>query len=83
MSAEVLRAYLLDDRGEVFPDLRLEVGREAGADGGGARGHSTAHCVASVTRSGTACTVSLVRATGREGKRLVAITGIRKSIYWR
>jgi hypothetical protein len=72
--------YLLDDRGEFFPDLRLELGREATPDVGGLGGHNTSHWVASTTRSLRAGRVSLVRATGRDGLRLVAATGMRKSI---
>jgi len=61
-------------------DLCLEVDREAGPEGGGLNGHNTSHWVASVTSSLIACVVSLVRVTGRDGLRLVAATGMRKSI---
>jgi hypothetical protein len=75
--------YLLDDGGEFFPDLRLESGREARPDGGGLGGPNPSHWAASVTRSLRAGRVSFVRATGRDGMRLVAATGMRKSIYSR
>jgi hypothetical protein len=80
MSSDVLIDYLLDDDGEVFTDLRLELGREATPDVGGLGGHNTSHWVASATRSLMAARVSLVRATGRDGMRLVTTTGMRKSI---
>jgi hypothetical protein len=83
MSSDVVIEYLLDDGGEVFLDLGLELGREATPDGGGLDGHSTSHWTASVTRSLMAGRVSLVRATGRVALRLVATTGMRKSIYSR
>jgi len=72
--------YLLNDGGEVFLDVGLELGREARPEGGGLDGHNTSHWIASVTSSWTACVVSLVRATGRDGLRLVATTGMRKSM---
>jgi hypothetical protein len=75
--------YLLDDGGEFFTDLRLEWGREATPDVGGLGGHSTSQWAASATRSLMAGRVSLVRATGRDGMRLVTATGTRKSIYSR
>jgi hypothetical protein len=75
--------YLLGDEGEFFTDLRLELGREATPDVGGLGGHNTSHWVASATSSLMAARVSLVRATGRDGMRLVAVTGTRKSIYSR
>jgi hypothetical protein len=72
--------YLLDDGGEFFLDLRLELGGEATPDVGGLGGHNTSHWAASATSSVMAARVSLVRATGRDGMRLVAVTGTRKSI---
>jgi hypothetical protein len=72
--------YLLDDSAEFFLDLGLELGREATPDIGGLGGHNTSHWAASVTRSLMAVRVSLVRATGRDELRLVAATGMRKSI---
>jgi hypothetical protein len=72
--------YLLDDGSEFFLDVGLELGREARPEGGGLDGHNTSHWVASVTSSWIACVVSLVRATGRDGLRLVAATGMRKSM---
>jgi len=72
--------YLLEDGGEFFTDLRLELRREATPDVGGLDGHNTSHWAASATRSLMAGRVSLVRATGRVDLRLVAATGIRKSI---
>lgn len=75
--------YLLHDRGEFFLDLRSESGREAGPDVGGLRGHNTSHWAARVTKSSIAGAVSLVRTTGRDALRLVATTGMRKSMYWR
>jgi len=72
--------YLLNDDGEFFLDLGLELDREAGPEGGGLDGHNTSHWVASVTSSWIACVVSLVRATGRDGLRLVATSGMRKSM---
>jgi hypothetical protein len=72
--------YLLEDGGEFFADLRLELGREARPDVGGLDGHNTSHWTASATRSVMAARVSLVRVTGRDGMRLVAVTGMRKRI---
>src|SRR5262250_2492016 len=83
MSSDVVIDYLLDDDGEFRADLRLELGREATPDVGGLGGHNTSYCVARVTRSLTASRVSLVRTTGRDGLRLVAATGMRKSISCR
>ena len=73
--------YLLDDRGEFLLDLRLELGREARPDVGGLGGHNTSHWAARVTKSLIAGAVSLVRTTGRGALRLVATTGMRKSMY--
>jgi len=72
--------YLLDDSAEFFLDLGLELGREATPDIGGLGGHNTSHWAASATRSLMAARVSLVRAAGRDELRLVAATGMRKSI---
>jgi len=72
--------YLLDDGGEFLLDLCLEWGREATPDVGGLDGHNTSHWTASATRSVMAARVSLVRVTGRDGMRLVALTGMRKRI---
>jgi hypothetical protein len=80
MSSDVVIYYLLEDGGEFFVDLRLEWGREATPDVGGLDGHNTSHWTASATSSVMAARVSLVRVTGRDGLRLVAATGIRKSI---
>jgi hypothetical protein len=80
MNSDVIIHYLLDNGGEFVLDLGLELTREAGPEGGGLNGHNTSHWVASVTSSWSACVVSLVRATGRDGLRLVATTGMRKSI---
>jgi hypothetical protein len=83
MSSDVVIDYLLDDGSEFFPDLRLELGREARPDIGGLGGHNTSHWVARATRSLMAVRVSLVRVTGRDGMRLVAAAGMRKCIYSR
>jgi len=72
--------YLLEDGGEFLLDLCLELGREAPPDVGGLDGHNTSHWTASATRSVRAARVSLVRVTGRDGMRLVALTGMRKRI---
>ena len=80
MSSDVVMDYLLNKGGEFFLDLGLELGREARPDVGGLGGHNTSYCVARVTRSFTASNVSLVRVTGRDGLRLVAVTGTRKRI---
>jgi hypothetical protein len=78
MSSDVLMDYLLDEGGEFLLDLCLALGREATPDVGGLDGHNTSHWTASATRSVMAARVSLVRVTGREGMRLVALTGMRK-----
>jgi len=83
MSSDVVIDYLLDDGREFGADLRLELGGESTPDVGGLDGHNTSHCVASVTSSLTACPVSLVRATESDGSRLVAATGMRKSMSCR
>jgi hypothetical protein len=80
MSAAVVMDYLRDEGGECFPDLRLELGREATPDGGGLDGHNTSHWAASATRALMAEKVSLVRAPGGVAPRLVAATGMRKRI---
>jgi hypothetical protein len=80
MSSELLIDYLLEDGREFFMDLRLQSGREARPEGGGLDGHNTSHWVASVTSSWIACAVSFVRDTGRDGLRLVAASGMRKSM---
>jgi hypothetical protein len=80
MSSELLIDYLLEDGSEFVVDLRLELGREAGPEGGGLDGHNTSHWVASVTSAWIACAVSFVRDTGRDGLRLVAASGMRKSM---
>jgi len=83
MSSAVLIDYLLDDTGEVFTDLCLELGGELTPEVAGSGGHNTSYCVASATSSLTAGRVSLVRDTGRDGLRLVAATGMRKSMEGR
>src|SRR5262249_25115810 len=80
MSSDVIMDYLLDDGGEFLLDLCLELGREATPDVGGLDGHNTSHWTASATRSVMATRVSLVRGTGRDGMRLVAVTRMRKRI---
>jgi hypothetical protein len=80
MSSDVVIDYLLDDRGEFGADLCLELGGETTPDVGGLDGHNTSHWTASATRSVMAVRVSLVRVTGRDGMRLVAVTGMRKRI---
>ena len=80
LSSDGVMDYLLDEGGEFFTDLGLELGREATPDVGGLRGHNPSHWVASATRSLMAARVRLVRATGRDGMRLVAATWRRKSI---
>ncbi|HEV8713885.1 MAG TPA: hypothetical protein VGX03_13800 [Candidatus Binatia bacterium] len=72
--------YLLDDGGEFFLDLCLELGREARPNVGGLSGHHTSPWVARVRSSLTVGAVSLVRTAGRDGSRLVAATGMRKSM---
>jgi hypothetical protein len=72
--------YLLDDGGEFLLDLGLEWGREARPDVGGLDRHNTSYWIASATRSVMAARVSLVRSTGKDGMRLVAVTGMRKRI---
>jgi hypothetical protein len=83
MRSELLINYLLDDGSEFVVDLGLELGREAGPEGGGLDGHNTSYWVANVTSSWIACAVSLVRDTGRDGLRLVAARGMRKSMEGR
>jgi hypothetical protein len=80
MSSDVVIDYLLEDGCEVGMDLRLELGGETTPEVGGLGSHNTSYCVARVTRSLTAWAVSLVRATARDGIKLVAATGIRKSM---
>src|SRR5258706_13883226 len=80
MSSDVVIPYLLEDGGEFFLDLRLELGREATPDVGGLDGHNTSHWTASATRSMMAGRVSLGRATGRAGLRVGAGTGKRRGM---
>jgi hypothetical protein len=70
--------YLLNDRDEFLLDFCLEWGREATPDVGGLDRHNTSYWTASATRSVMGARVSLVRVTGRDGMRLVAVTGMRK-----
>jgi hypothetical protein len=79
-SSDVVIDYLLEDGREFGLDLRLELGGEMMPEVGRLGGHNTSYCVASVTRSLTAWAVSLVRAMARDGIRLVAGTGMRKSM---
>ncbi len=83
INSELFIDYLLEDGREIGRDLGLECGGQAVPDVSWMDWHSPSLCVASVTNSWTAWAVSFVGAAGRDGARVVAATGSRKSICWR
>ena len=69
---------LLEKGHQVVADPLLQGVREAVPDGLGGNGHSTSHCVASVTNAVTLSSVSLVPRRCRGGASEVAESGMRR-----
>src|SRR5215470_10200354 len=84
MSSDVLMDYLLEDRRKVLDDLVLGLWGPVPPDVLGSMGHdSTSHCSASDSNSVNACDVNLVAGPGRGSDRLVAASGMLRTICWR
>jgi hypothetical protein len=80
MSSDEIIDYLLEDRAEVVADAVALVGSDEGPEVMRINGHRASQCSARVINSATASAVSFVGRVGRGVLKLVAASGMRKSI---
>jgi hypothetical protein len=80
MSSDEIIDYLLEDTAEIVTDTVALVGRESGPEVVRINGHRASQCSARVINSATAAAVSFVGRVGRGALKLVAMSGMRKSI---